>query len=138
MQRRRTMAGVHSEDTTPERIVRRLLHGLGLRFRLHRRELPGAPDIVLPGRKTVIFVHGCFWHQHACPRGARRPATNAGYWRRKLDRNQARDQVVRRRLQRLGWRVLVVWECQTHRRKLPALARRLRGRLLDASTCPKD
>lgn len=121
-----TMRQVCGSDTSPERLVRRVLHGLGARFRLSTgRSLPGSPDIVLPSRHVAVFVHGCFWHQHSCARGARRPASNAVYWNPKLDRNVRRDKRVKRTLRKQGWRVLVVWECQT--RDLPALAARLRA-----------
>jgi len=111
-ERSRVMAAVPSADTGPELRVRRLLHRLGYRFRLHRRDLPGRPDIVLPKWRTVLFVHGCFWHQHAgCPRAAR-PTSNVAFWDRKLDRNVRRDQENRRSLEEAGWRVLVIWECQ--------------------------
>jgi len=112
-QRRFTMQRVRSRNTSPEIIVRRLLHRAGFRFRLHRRDLPGCPDIVLPKYRTVIFVHGCFWHRHpGCPRGRSTPASNTDYWQRKFRRNVERDAAHRAALQRLGWRVLIVWECQ--------------------------
>ena len=111
-QRSAVMAKVRGKDTTPEKTVRSLLHRLGFRFRLHRRDLPGKPDIVMPGRRTVVFVHGCFWHQHRnCP-SADRPASHRAYWNKKLDRNVMRDAVNRGALTRLGWKVIVVWECR--------------------------
>ena len=110
--RRRTMQAVKSKDTAPELTVRRLVHGMGYRFRLHRKDLPGKPDIVLPGRRKVVFVHGCFWHGHSCPRGAREPKNNARYWRDKIDRNRTRDSSCLRQLETLGWKTLVIWECQ--------------------------
>ena len=112
-QRRYTMAQVHSTDTKPEMRVRRLAHRLGYRFRLHRKDLPGKPDLVFPGRKKVIFVHGCFWHGHDCPAGRKRPQTNQEYWTRKLDRNQQRDIDNETKLRELGWNSEVIWECQT-------------------------
>ncbi|MTE02128.1 DNA mismatch endonuclease Vsr [Paracoccus sp. YIM 132242] len=124
-QRSARMALVRSKNTRPELVVRRLAHRLGYRFRLHRRELPGSPDLIFPKRRAIIFVHGCFWHQHGCPRGARRPLANANYWSTKLDRNMARDVEVRKQLEELGWRVLVVWECET--RDVNALGKRLVG-----------
>ena len=111
-QRSRTMAAVRSTDTGPEMIVRRLLHGLGYRFRLHRADLPGKPDLVFPGRRAVIFVHGCFWHGHDCTRGARAPRNNAAYWRAKIDRNKRRDHAAVEKLTATGWQVRVVWECE--------------------------
>lgn len=107
------MARVRGKDTALEKAVRSLLHRLGFRFRLHRTDLPGTPDIVMPGRRTVLFVHGCFWHQHTnCP-SAKRPASNRVYWDRKLDRNMLRDSANKRALKKLDWKVIIVWECQT-------------------------
>lgn len=105
------MRQVKGRNTTPELTVRRALTKLGARFRLHRKDLPGAPDIVLPGRKLAIFVHGCFWHGHDCARGARQPKANADYWRGKIVRNRERDGETRAKLAALGWRVEVIWEC---------------------------
>jgi DNA mismatch endonuclease, patch repair protein len=110
--RSRVMASVKGRDTKPELKVRRLLHRLGARFRLHRKDLPGAPDIVLPGRKLAIFVHGCFWHGHDCPRGARVPKANRHYWQAKIGRNRARDEAARTALAAQGWRVDTIWECE--------------------------
>ena len=106
------MASVRAENTRPEIAVRRLVHRLGYRFRLHRRNLPGTPDIVLPKYRAAIFVHGCFWHQHDCRRGRRLPASNQTYWGPKLARNVARDATAKATLGQLGWRVLIVWECE--------------------------
>lgn len=111
-QRRRTMQAVKSKDTAPEMAVRRLIHALGYRFRLHRQDLPGCPDIVLPRNRKAILVHGCFWHGHNCSRGARTPKSNVSYWRTKIARNRARDALSSRRLRASGWKVLVIWECQ--------------------------
>ena len=105
------MASVRSGDTRPEWIVRRALHAAGFRYRLHRRDLPGSPDLVLPGLRAVVFVHGCSWHGHGCRRGARIPATNVGYWRRKIARNRSRDRRSAGLLRAAGWRVHTVWEC---------------------------
>ena len=121
--RSRVMGAVKGQNTRPERAVRSLLHALGYRFRLHRKDLPGSPDIVLPGRKAVIFVHGCFWHDHGCKRGNRAPKANADYWTRKLTGNVARDEKRRAEPEALGWRVLVVWECEIQDAK--GLAERL-------------
>lgn len=107
------MRAVKGRDTTPEMVVRHLLHRLGYRYRLHRRDLPGNPDLVFGPRRKVIFVHGCFWHGHKCKRGSRRPATNTAYWNRKLDRNIERDTENQARLRDLGWSALVIWECET-------------------------
>lgn len=106
------MARVKGKNTTPELTVRRALHRLGARFRLHRKDLPGAPDIVLPGRRLAIFIHGCFWHGHDCARGARVPKANRDYWLAKVGRNRARDADSRAALEALGWRVEVIWECE--------------------------
>lgn len=106
------MRAVRSKDTAPELLVRRLAHRLGYRFRLHRGDLPGHPDLVFPGRRAVVFVHGCFWHGHDCARGARAPKANADYWTAKIGRNVARDEAAVAALQSSGWRVLVLWECQ--------------------------
>jgi DNA mismatch endonuclease (patch repair protein) len=116
-QRSKVMRAIRGTDTAPERAVRSLVHGLGLRFRLHRRDLPGSPDLVLPRHRAAVFVHGCFWHAHSCRFGRSRPATNAAFWRDKLARNQARDRRVIRALRRRGWRVLVIWECQLRDRE---------------------
>ncbi len=118
-QRRKTMAAIRGRDTAPERAVRSCVHRLGFRFRLHGRDLAGSPDLVLTKRRTVIFVHGCFWHGHRCRRERPRPKTNATYWRTKVERNQRRDAQVLRTLRNAGWRVLVVWECQARRPDLP-------------------
>lgn len=118
------LAAVRSRDTAPELIVRRMLHGMGLRFRLHRRELPGSPDVVLARHRTVVFVHGCYWHRHSdCP-FTQEPGRNSEFWRAKFARNIERDRENQGELRRLGWRVVVVWECET--RNPAKLGRRLR------------
>jgi len=106
------MSRVRSKDTLPEKIVRSHAHRLGYRFRLHRSDLPGKPDIAFPCRRKVIFVHGCFWHGHHCARGDRKPKTNETYWRDKITRNVKRDNEHRRNLAKMGWRTLIIWECQ--------------------------
>jgi DNA mismatch endonuclease (patch repair protein) len=111
-ERSRVMAQVKGKNTEPEKRVRSLLHKNGFRFRFHRKDLPGAPDIVLPKKKTVIFVHGCFWHRHPGCKRASTPASNMDYWTRKFARNQARDADNQARLTSLGWRVIIVWECE--------------------------
>lgn len=105
------MARVKSKDTAPEKALRRILTGLGVRYRLHRKDLPGNPDLVMPGRKLAIFVHGCFWHGHDCARGSRKPKANAAYWTAKIDRNRARDEAGLAALTAAGWRVVTIWEC---------------------------
>ncbi len=107
------MRRVRSSNTTPELRIRCLLHSHGYRYRLHAKDLPGSPDLVFPARRKIIFIHGCFWHGHACRRGDRTPKTNRTYWLAKIEQNQRRDQRVQRHLRRLGWSVAVVWECQT-------------------------
>src|SRR5690349_13273904 len=106
------MRRVKGRDTKPEMTVRRLLTGLGVRYRLHRKDLPGSPDIVLPGRRLAIFVHGCFWHGHDCARGGRIPKQNQPYWLAKIGRNRGRDVAVREALAAAGWRVETIWECE--------------------------
>ncbi len=106
------MRSVKSKNTGPEMFVRRTLHGLGFRFRIHRKDLPGNPDIVFPGRRKVVLVHGCFWHGHTCARGARVPKSNRDYWTGKVRRNMDRDAANRESLEALGWSAFVVWECQ--------------------------
>jgi DNA mismatch endonuclease (patch repair protein) len=105
------MQAVRSTNTTPELLVRSAAHRLGYRFRLHAASLPGKPDLVFASRRKVIFVHGCFWHGHTCARGARIPRTNTAYWQGKIGRNALRDKATKAQLRRLGWRVLVIWEC---------------------------
>jgi DNA mismatch endonuclease (patch repair protein) len=107
------MAGIGGRDTQPEHAVRRYLHAAGLRFRLHDRRLPGRPDLLFPTRKTVVFVHGCFWHRHTGCRYATTPATRPEFWQRKFSSNVVRDRRVAELLRSMGWRVLVVWECET-------------------------
>jgi DNA mismatch endonuclease (patch repair protein) len=124
-ERSRVMRAVKSGDTTPELVVRRLVHALGYRFRLHRRDLPGRPDLVFPRLGKVILVHGCFWHRHACEAGQSTPASRLDYWNAKFARNVERDRHSVRRLRRLGWRVLVVWECQTRVAKRALLEARV-------------
>jgi DNA mismatch endonuclease (patch repair protein) len=111
-QRRRAMQAVKDRDTKPEWALRRRLHALGFRYRLNDPRLPGKPDLVLPRWRTAIFVHGCFWHGHDCPRGARRPATNQAYWTAKIARNRARDAAAEEALRAMGYQVLTVWECE--------------------------
>lgn len=112
--RSRMMAAVPQVNTKPEIIVRQTLHALGYRFRLHRKDLPGRPDIVLSRLNKVIFVHGCFWHRHSCRRTTT-PKSNSEFWQTKFDENKARDRRIIRKLKKLSWTVLVVWECQTQR-----------------------
>jgi DNA mismatch endonuclease, patch repair protein len=122
-QRSALMSRIRGKNTAPEIAVRRTLHALGFRFRLHRRDLPGCPDVVLAKHRTIVFVQGCFWHGHDGCRRSALPKTNRGYWRRKILRNRARDVLALRALKAKGWRVRYVWECQT--RDPAALLRRL-------------
>lgn len=110
------MSRIKGRDTKPELAVRSLLHAMGYRFRLCRKDLPGRPDIVLPRRKAVIFVHGCFWHRHDCKSGNREPKSNLDYWLPKFERTKRRDAENRAKLLEQGWKVLTVWECMTRKR----------------------
>jgi len=107
------MSRIKGSNTGPERVVRSILHRMGYRFRLHRKDLPGKPDITLPKHKTVIFVHGCFWHRHKGCKDATLPKTRPSFWRNKLEGNAVRDRLKERALRKAGWRVLVIWECRT-------------------------
>jgi DNA mismatch endonuclease (patch repair protein) len=122
-QRSFNMSRIAGRDTKPELTVRRLLHAAGFRYRLHVRELPGKPDLVFPGAKVVVFVHGCFWHMHKCKYGKPVPATNTDFWSQKRAGNVARDKRNRSALRSDGWRVVEIWECQT--RDAAKLQRRL-------------
>ena len=124
------MSLVRSRGSKAEMTVRRLVHSLGYRYRLHRPDLPGTPDLVFSKLQCVIFIHGCFWHQHSCPAGNRMPKSRLDFWRAKLTGNVKRDLRNARKLRRDGWRVLTIWECQTRDRD--ALARRL-GRFLSGN-----
>ena len=127
--RSRIMRAVKGKDTKPEMMVRRMVHAMGYRFRLHRKNLPGKPDLVFPARKKVIFVHGCFWHGHDCTRGARVPKSNRDYWVPKLQRNKERDKANQAALEDTGWNVLAIWECEV--KAADGLADRVR-QFLDA------
>jgi len=122
VERSRLMSRIRRKGTKPEVIVRSVLHRMGLRFRLHDRSLPGTPDIVLPRHGTVVFVHGCFWHRHGCA-STTTPKTRTEFWLRKFSANQARDAITESEVEALGWRVVLVWECET--RDLVELAQRL-------------
>jgi DNA mismatch endonuclease, patch repair protein len=122
------MAAIGSKDTKPELLVRSWIHRQGLRFRLHRRDLPGTPDLVFPMYKTALFVNGCFWHRHARCRYATMPATNRTFWQGKFRANIARDRRSVLDLRRTGWHVLIIWECELNDRRLRRLAREIRTR----------
>lgn len=123
-QRRLNMSRIRSAHTRPEMVVRSLAHSLGFRFRLHRQDLPGKPDLVFPSRSKLIFVHGCFWHMHSCRYGRVVPKTNVDYWQAKRLANVRRDKSNIKALKKQGWQVLVIWECQTWENPV-GLSRRL-------------
>ena len=125
-ERSERMSRVRSKDTKPELATRTLVHGMGYRYRLHDKGLPGKPDLVFAARGKLIFVHGCFWHRHGSGCHLTRwPKSKLDFWRPKLEQNHLRDKAIRRKLRRLGWRVLVVWECELRDKK--TLAERLRA-----------
>lgn len=130
------MSRVRSANSRAERRVRSYLHSSGFRFRLHAQQLPGAPDIVLPMHRAIVFVHGCFWHRHAGCGRARMPKSNVAYWGPKLRGNAKRDKRVRKELNALGWRVFVIWECEIGEGSLANLARSLRNSSLPRPTAP--
>ena len=111
-QRSRNMSAIKSKNTKPEIAVRKLLHSMGFRFRLHRKDLPGSPDIVLPKYKTVIFVHGCFWHRHENCKYASNPKTRKEFWESKFKANVKRDKEIQEKIKNIGWQSVVIWECE--------------------------
>lgn len=113
-ERSERMSRIRSKDTQPELVLRKVLHGLGLRYRLHGRGLPGKPDLVFPRYRVVVFIHGCFWHRHAGCKIATTPKSNTSFWVEKFEKNVARDARVVAELESLGWRVFVVWECEVN------------------------
>ncbi|MCO6455239.1 MAG: DNA mismatch endonuclease Vsr [Pirellulaceae bacterium] len=125
LERSRVMSLVRSKDTRPEMRVRTLVHALGYRYRLHVRGLPGRPDMVFPRRRCIILVHGCFWHQHKCKAGNRQPKSRVEFWRGKLAANVRRDEKQKRVLRGLGWRVMIIWECETLTKSRQRLTRRI-------------
>lgn len=130
--RHEIMQNVKTKNTAPEIKLRSLLHKNGFRFRVNRKDLPGKPDIVLPKYRAVIFVHGWFWHGHDCPRG-QRPQTNADFWNQKIDRNVIRDKSDVSLLESLGWRVLIVWECEIKKKNEAVLLSRVKEFLLHST-----
>ena len=118
------MSRIRGKDTKPEKVVRSMLHRMGYRFRLHGKNLPGRPDVVLPKHKTVIFVHGCFWHRHRKCKNCTTPGRRRAWWLKKLEGNASRDNIHQRALRKLGWSCLIIWECETERHP-EKLARRL-------------
>ena len=117
-QRSRNMSAIKSKNTKPEITVRKLLHSMGYRFRLHKKDLPGSPDIVLPKYKTVIFVHGCFWHRHQNCKYASNPKTRREFWEKKFKENIERDKKTQEKLKNLGWKTNIVWECEVKNREI--------------------
>lgn len=117
--RSRVMASVKSKNTKPEMKVRSLTHKLGYRYRLHRKSLPGKPDMVFPSRKIAVFIHGCFWHGHDCKHGKRQPSSNTDYWQSKILGNMERDKRVQAELSELGWKSVTIWECQIYDEDFP-------------------
>ena len=124
-ERSERMSRVRSKDTKPEIVVRSLVHRMGFRFRLHARDLPGHPDLVLPRHRKIIFVHGCFWHRHGSCKNTRWPKSKVAFWKPKLEKNHERDAATRKALRRLGWDVLVIWECQL--KNLEKIAEKING-----------
>lgn len=127
------MSRIRGKDSASETRLRRLIHGMGFRYRLHVKTLPGTPDLVFPARKAVIFMHGCFWHRHQDCRLARMPKSRVAYWREKLEANKRRDDENVRRLNELGWRVLVVWECQMKEKDMNEVSNVVRRFLADGT-----
>jgi DNA mismatch endonuclease, patch repair protein len=128
-ERSEIMSRVKGKDTRPEMVVRRLIHGMGFRYQLHRADLPGKPDIVFPGRRKVIFVHGCFWHRHKNCKLARLPKSRVSFWEKKLEANRVRDTASQKTLNEMGWRTMIIWECEIS--DAVVLAERLRRFLVD-------
>lgn len=128
-QRSERMRRVKGWDTKPELKLRKLVWSLGYRFRKHRRDVPGKPDLAFLGRRRAIFLHGCFWHRHDCPSGRRMPKSRVTFWKQKFGSNVERDSIVAKALRRAGWRSLVIWECQL--KSAPSVERRIK-RFLDA------
>ena len=128
------MSRIRSGNTKPERLVRSLLHRMGYRFRLHRKDLPGRPDIVLPGRRTVVLVHGCYWHRHSGCQFAYTPKSNLVFWEAKFSENVKRDQRQHGQLRELGWHVVIVWECET--KHIDILAARLHSEIPNLAPSP--
>lgn len=120
-QRRLNMSRIRSRNTKPEMLVRSVTHRLGYRYRLHRKDLPGSPDLVLSSRRKIIFVHGCFFHRHDCQFGQVQPSTNSEFWRHKRDKNVARDNRNVTELVERGWNVLIIWECMTKKSRIEDL-----------------
>ena len=127
-QRSRNMSAIKSKNTKPEIKVRKVLHSMGYRFRLHSKNLPGSPDIVLPKYKTVIFVHGCFWHRHENCKYTSTPKTRQEFWENKFNSNKKRDQKIQKEIIDLGWKFIIIWECEA--RNIQPLEEKLKGYLI--------
>ncbi|WP_307343902.1 very short patch repair endonuclease [Caldalkalibacillus uzonensis] len=123
------MSNIKNQNTKPELLIRSLLHKMGYRFRLHRKDLPGRPDLVLPKYKTVIFIHGCFWHQHPNCKKATIPKRNREFWLKKLTRNMERDQQVIEELESMGWNIIIIWECQV-KKNIKEVMDKITGQLI--------
>ena len=137
-QRSFNMSRIQGKDTKPELIVRSLVHQMGYRFRLHRKDLPGKPDLVLPRHGKIIFVHGCFWHMHRCRYGRVQPKTNADFWQAKRTANVERDRRNLRMLRRAGWQTLIIWECWTRETESKVIPRLQAFLADDTSACRTD
>ena len=124
-QRQRCMSAIKGKDTRPEMVVRRMVHTMGFRYSLHKKQLPGRPDLVFTRLGKIIFVHGCFWHMHNCRYGRVTPKTNADFWKNKREGNRKRDTRIRRQLRTDDWEILVVWECQTRSKRREWLLNRI-------------
>jgi DNA mismatch endonuclease (patch repair protein) len=123
--RKTIMQSIQGKDSRPEKIVRSMIFKLGFRYRLHDALLPGKPDLVFKSAKKIIFVHGCYWHRHNCKKGNSIPDTNQEFWKKKFAANKKRDKEVRRKLRKEGWKILIIWECETRKTKRSKLATRI-------------
>ncbi|MHB2165630.1 very short patch repair endonuclease [Alsobacter sp. R-9] len=129
-ERSKRMSLIRSKNTSPELLLRKTLYALGLRYRIHAKDLPGKPDLVFRKQQVAVFVHGCFWHRHKGCKAANMPKSNIEFWKRKFDRNVQRDAERKERLEQLGWRVEIVWECELHPRNLHETVRQLRASIM--------
>lgn len=123
--RSRMMSGIRGRDTQPEMLIRKSLHSLGFRYRVHASELPGCPDLVFPKYRAVLFVHGCFWHRHCGCRLTTTPSSNIAFWDQKFRRTAERDEEVLAKLKKLGWRIGIIWECSLKKSELPSISKQL-------------
>ena len=125
VQRKRCMSAIRGKDTKPEMVIRRLVHAMGYRYSLHLSSLPGKPDLVFTRHEKIIFVHGCFWHMHNCKYGRVKPKTNADFWKKKRETTVLRDKENIKKLRKLGWKILIVWECQTRPKRQKWIMKKL-------------